>query len=338
MPKKRSLHDGETFASLNVQQPVARTSGLRVARKLWKTARLAPALLLALLPCVHEAATARAADASQLPLFRHIDAALVKAHPPKPVQIRFLLSDDLPPFAYRNRNGALTGFSVAVAQAICRQARVRCQFIVRPFDQLVDNLLQERGDVILGGVRPTAPMWEKLDFTRPYYKALGRFAVARGVKTKQVSLQSLAGRRVVVVKGSVHALWLARYMGSVRVVLKPDFASAAQELREGRADALFGDWLQLAFWVRSKNAGNCCRLLGKLIVAPTFSYNDLSMALPPLARSLRDFLDRQLDLLQEDGELRILAKQFLPLSGGAEAGKASEKGKEKADAAGHAAK
>ena len=257
---------------------------------------------------------ASAVAVARLPLFRHIDAALVKAKPPRPAQIRFLLSDDLPPFVYRNKNGALTGYSVAVAQAVCRRARVRCQFIVRPFDELINALLQGKGDVILGGIRPTAQMWHKLDFTRPYYKALARFAVPRTAKLRSSSLRQLTGRRVVVVKGSLHALWLSRHMGSVRIVLKPTFAEAAKELREERVDALFGDWLQLALWVRGEQANGCCRLLGKPVASELFAYNHLSMALPAGARNLRDFLDRQLDLLQEDGELRILARRFLPLS------------------------
>jgi len=44
-----------------------------------------------------------------------------------------------------------------------------------------------------------------------------------------------------------------------------------------------------------------------------FAWNHLSMAVRAGDRQLRDFLDRYLDRLQEDGELRILARQFLPL-------------------------
>ena len=249
----------------------------------------------------------------RLPLFRHIDASLVKFRAQKPDHVRFLLADDMPPFVFRNRNGALTGYAVAVAQALCRRARVRCSFVVRPFDRLREELLANRGDVIIAGLRPLPSAWERLDFTRPYYKAMGRFAVVRTARLEHADYESLAGRRIAAVKGSLHALWLQRNFGSARLMLLKDFRTAAQALKEGRADALFADWLQLAFWTLGAEAQGCCRLLPEAFADRMFAWNHLSMAVRARDRNLRDFLDHQLDRLQEDGELRILARQFLPL-------------------------
>ena len=275
------------------------------------------------------------AAGSRLPLFRQLDASLQKVRPPAGGQIRFLVADDFPPFAYRNRNGALTGYAVAVAQAVCRRARVRCQFIVRQQEALTDALRQGQGDVIISGVRPLAANWRKLDFTRPYFMALGRFAVRRDAKLAAASREALTGRRIAVAKGSVHALWLARHMDNARLLLARDFTEAAEHLRQGRVDAVFADWLQLAFWLQGEQAQGCCRALPQLFASRMFAYNHLGMAVPAGRQDLRDFLDRQLDRLQEDGELRILARQFLPLTGemraarlGGAEGAAANRGKE----------
>ncbi len=253
---------------------------------------------------------------SRLPLFRHVDVSLGKLRGQAPERLRFLLADDFPPFTYRNRQGAITGYAVAVAQAICRRARIRCQFIIRPFDRLAADLLSNRGDVVLSGLRPLPANWKRLDFTRPYFKAVGRFAVRREARMHHATHATLVGRRVAVAKGSLHALWLRRNMAGVRVVQKPDFATAAAALRENKVDALFGDWLQMAFFVNGTRANGCCRVLPELFIDRAFAWNHLSMAIRPGERGLRDFLDRQLDMLQEDGELRILARRFLPLQGG----------------------
>ncbi len=258
-------------------------------------------------------ALAPALARNDLPLFRHIDASLAKNRGQKPDHIRFLLADNMPPFVFRNRNGALTGYAVAVAQALCRRARVRCSFVVQPFDRLRDELLANRGDVIIAGLRPLPGAWESMDFTRPYYKAMGRFAVTRTARLQHADYESLAGRRIAAVKGSLHALWLQRNFGGARLMLLKDFRTAAQALKEGRADALFADWLQLAFWTLGAEAKGCCRLLPEVYADRLFAWNHLSMAVRARDRNLRDFLDHQLDRLQEDGELRILARQFLPL-------------------------
>ncbi len=289
-------------------------------RKLWKSdasirrrnkSVLAGLLTMAMLflPLVVSPAQGK----GRLPLFRHIDASLAKNPGHKPEHIRFLLADDAPPFVFRNRNGALTGYAVAVAQALCRRARVRCSFVVRPFDGLREELLSSRGDVIISGLRPLPDAWERMDFTRPYYKALGRFAVSRKARLEHADYESLAGRRVAAVRGSLHALWLRRNLGGARLMLLKDFRSAARALKEGKADALFADWLQLAFWTLGSDAQGCCRLLPEEFADRMFAWNHLSMAVRARDRQLRDFLDRYLDRLQEDGELRILARQFLPL-------------------------
>ncbi len=268
-------------------------------------------IALALFPALAHAQSAGAEG--RLPLFRHIDVSLGKLRGRGPERLRFLLSDDFPPFTYRNRQGAITGYAVAVAQAICRQAHLRCQFVVRPFSQLASELLANRGDVIISGIRPTPDNWKKLDFTRPIFKAAGRFATHRESAMRQAGHGSLVGRRVAVAKGSVHAHWLRQNMVGVRVVLKRDFAAATAALKERKVDALFGDWLQVAFFVAGEQAGSCCRTLPGLFVDRAFAWNHLSMALRPGERDLRNFLDRQLDMLQEDGELRIIARRFLPL-------------------------
>jgi len=68
-----------------------------------------------------------------VPLFRHIDPT--KKDPDfKAYQvIRFSVTDDFPPFSYRTGNGALTGFNIAVANAMCRILRIECLFSVKPF-------------------------------------------------------------------------------------------------------------------------------------------------------------------------------------------------------------
>lgn len=256
----------------------------------------------------------KAQQGKEVPVFRHLDATLAKAIRLRVESLRMLVPENLPPFAFRNRRGALTGYAVAVAQAVCRRGRVRCRFVARPAEELAKALQSGQGDVIVAGPRPLPESWRSLDFTRPYFRALGRFAVRRDAKIRQVDFATLTGRRIAVVRGTVHALWLQRHLAKARISPQPDFAQAAAALKTGRADILFADWMQLAFWLPGKAAEGCCRPLTGIINDRLFAFNHLSMAVRGGRRGLRDFLDRQLDLLQEDGELRILARRFLPLS------------------------
>src|SRR5438128_227146 len=48
--------------------------------------------------------------------------------------IRFVTTDDFPPFNFLDADGHLTGFNVDLARAICTELAIRCTIQARPFD------------------------------------------------------------------------------------------------------------------------------------------------------------------------------------------------------------
>lgn len=248
----------------------------------------------------------------EFPRIRHIDAVLAAKTLQKPARLRILLADDAPPFIYRNAGGALTGFSIALMRRICADNRIRCRFIVRPWDRLERELAIGRGDVILSPLRMTQARFERLAFTRPYWKALGGFARRVNGGVKELSGAALAGRRVGVVQNSLHARWLARNLPHSRRVFFKTFDAATQALKSGGIDALFGDWLQLAFYVQGKRAAGCCVMMPGFVPSRLFAYNHVAIATRADAAALADWLDQRLDAMQADGTLLRLARRFLP--------------------------
>ncbi len=260
-----------------------------------------------------QAAQDAAAPGVSLPAMRHVDAELARMTIEKPKRLTFLLPEDFPPFGYRDRNGALAGLAVAVGKALCSEAKVTCTFRVRPFARLAAALEAGEGDVALAGLRPVPAHFRRFDFTRPYLKALGRFAVRREAAIALPTGLALAGRRVGVVKGTVHDAWLTTALPRARIHRLHDLPSALAALKAGKVDALFGDWLQLAFWVRGATAEGCCRLLPGWFGGRMFGYNHHAMAVKRGQRALRDFLDKVLDEMQANGHLERLIRRHLPV-------------------------
>ncbi len=258
---------------------------------------------------------------ADIPRFRHVDAGLAAMTLKRFPRIRFLVASDFPPFVYRTGRGRLTGYAMGVANALCAEARVKCDFIEVPWDRLPGALRNGVGDVILAGPRLTAENAEAMDFTRPYLRALGAFAVRRKGLIREATGRAMAGRRIGVVKGTVHAAWLRRNFGQSRIHQYGDFRKAAEALRTGRVDALFGDWIQLGFWVQGSASKGCCHMLPGWFPARDFSWNDTVMAVKRGNRALRRVLDRYLDVLDSEGRLALMAMRFLPV------GRKKEKGK-----------
>ncbi len=258
-------------------------------------------------------AAERKTPAADIPRFRHVDAGLAAMTLKRFPRIRFLVTADFPPFVYRTGRGRLTGYAMGVASALCAEARVKCDFIEVPWNRLPGALNNGVGDVILAGPRLTAQNAETMDFTRPYLRALGAFAVRRKGLIREATGRAMAGRRIGVVKDTVHAAWLRHNFGQSRIHQYGDFRKAAEALRTGRVDALFGDWVQLGFWVQGAASKGCCRMLPGWFPARDFTWNDTVMAVKRGNRALRRVLDRYLDVLDSEGRLALMAMRFLPV-------------------------
>ena len=64
--------------------------------------------------------------------------------PDAPKQIRFLTADDYPPFEFLNADGALAGFNIDLARAICAELKANCTIQPRRWDNLLDALEAKR--------------------------------------------------------------------------------------------------------------------------------------------------------------------------------------------------
>ena len=77
-------------------------------------------------------AAGKGVPAVEIPRFRHVDAGLAAMTLKRFPRIRFLVAADFPPFVYRTGRGRLTGYAMGVANALCAEARVKCDFIEVP--------------------------------------------------------------------------------------------------------------------------------------------------------------------------------------------------------------
>lgn len=257
---------------------------------------------------------APAAQPPQLPYYRHIDPSApapdIKAWP----VIRFVAVDNFPPFSYRDKKGALTGFNVAIAGTLCRVLRVECRFSVKQFDEARKDVEQGRADVLLTGLSETAETGRKLSFTRPYFRFSARFAVRRATPMTIANPRTLAGKRIGVITGSSHETFLLRYFSRSKIRGFGTTQEANEALRTGVVDALLDDAIKLMFWINGSASKGCCRFTGDAYVDPAGFSKSLSMAVKAGNRSLLGLLDHGLDRLQVTGRFEKVFSRYFPAS------------------------
>ena len=269
--------------------------------------------MLASLPAVAQGKT-KAGDAVVVPQFRHIDPSQPEPDFKIFPVVRFAASKDFPPFSYLDKDGALTGFNVSIANAVCKVLRVDCRFVVEPFDKARKLVENGKADALITGLQQNSNNAIKLAFTKPYFRFSARFAVRESAPIKDSSARTLAGKRLGVVLGSQHAAFLDTYFKLSKIHKFKNVTEANEGLRTGAVDALFDDSLRLMFWIKGSASKGCCRLVGDAYMEPDSFSQPMTIAVKRENVKMRALIDYALDRLQISGRFASIYRQFFPLS------------------------
>lgn len=236
--------------------------------------------------------------------------------PPRPAvlprRIRFLTDEDYPPFHFIGPDGTLTGFNIEIARGICEELQASCTIQSRRWDTLVDALDNGEGDAIVASLSMTAESRQHMAFTLPYYRTPARFVVRRDKPLPGVREQDLKGVSVAVVRGSAHAAFLEKFFPDAVARAYPDNDSARQALRNGDAEALFGDGVGLAVWLNSEQ-GDCCAFSGGPFLESRYFGDGVGIAVRRKDESLRKALDYGLVRLWDRGRYTNLYLKYFPV-------------------------
>jgi polar amino acid transport system substrate-binding protein len=227
--------------------------------------------------------------------------------------IRWLTDDDYPPFHFLGPDGQLTGFNVDLARAICVELKLACTIQARRWETLIPSLEEGRGDAVIASLADTEAARAKVDFSIPYYRSPARFLARGDGGPPDATVAGLAGRSVAVVANSAHAAFLAAFFPRTKPLMAPDQDEALKLLRDGKADAMFGDGVGLALWLNGQQGAACCRFLGGPFYEPRFFGNGAAIAFRKDGAALRRAVEWALYRLAEQGIYQDLMLKYFPV-------------------------
>lgn len=247
------------------------------------------------------------------------EAETPRAQVPKPDlsdldTIRFLTDNDYPPFNYLDEEGALTGFNVDLARALCDELSVECDIRAVEWAELLPALESGETDAVIASVRATEQTLAKVDFTDPYYYTPARFVALKESKIKDTSPEGLAGKKIGVTAGTAHEAFLKDFYTASRIVPVDRAAKVQEALQEGKLDVMFGDGITLMFWLNGTASRNCCEFRGGAYSDSRYFGEGIGIAVNRGNRKLRAVLDYGLDRLRASGRLEELYLRYFPLS------------------------
>jgi polar amino acid transport system substrate-binding protein len=265
-------------------------------------------------PSVSPAQAAEAQSAVTIPNFWD-PKRRVERPPAGAVQaIRFVTTDDFPPFNFLDAQGHLIGFNVDLARAICAELTIPCTIQARPWSDLAGAVANKNADAIIAGLAVTAEAREKLDFSDVYLRSPARFVIRRDAAKLATTPEGLAGRKIGIAEHTAHEAYLAAFFPKAVRTPFPTVEAARDALKSGAVDAIFADGVQSSFWLQSEAAGNCCAFTGGPFLESHFFGNGMAIAVPKGADDLRRALNAAMESIHDKGVYAELYLRYFPVS------------------------
>jgi polar amino acid transport system substrate-binding protein len=236
------------------------------------------------------------------------------------LRLRFLTTVDFPPFSFLDQTGHLTGFNIDLIREVCKELGVeaKCEVQAIPFSDIEIALLSKHADAAVAGMAVTKSIRADFAFSRPYLMLPARFVVRREESGVKKSVDDLDGTPVGVVSGTAHAAMLKAFFPAIKPEGFADQAALMQALTQGKVQAVFGDGLQLSFWLAAQSspqsngqsAKPCCEFLG----GPFLSQRYLGEGMMMMVRKEDGFLaaafDYALAALARKGRMDELSRRY----------------------------
>lgn len=253
-----------------------------------------------------------AVTAYEPPLFRTVEGGERPAVPEN-LPVKLVADADFAPYSFISSTGAPAGLSVELAIAACERARLKCTLEARPYGEILASLHKGEADVAVTGPRLDPATLTAASMTRPYFRIMARFAVAANSPLTAADPEALSGSRIGVVKDTVHARWLEAYYGGASMQPFDSLAAAGAALMAGEVDAIFGDNLQVIYWVSGEAAAQCCKILGGAYSDFDYFSRNLAFLVRPERPELRAAFDYGLDQAQSSGATAKIIRTYVPL-------------------------
>lgn len=229
-------------------------------------------------------------------------------------KLRFVTDSDYPPFHYYDEVGALTGFNVDLARAICEVIEVECEIGATNWSDLIPMLKRGEADAAIASIRITAEALKEADFTSRYYATPARFVAHKDSDIEDVRPETVGGLKIGVVKDTGHEAYLRKFFGKASIAAFENAEDAQKALKEDAIDLIFGDGITLTFWLNGVTSDQCCEFRGGPYLDARFFGEGVGIAVRKGERQLAELLSYGLEQVHASGRYEELFLRYFPMS------------------------
>ena len=160
--------------------------------------------------------------------------------------VRIGVFSDKAPFGYVDTDGKPAGYDIVYAERIGKDLGATVEYVPVEAASRVEFLQTAKVDIILANFTVTPERKEKVDFANPYMKvSLGVVSPDSALITEE---SQLAGKKIIVVKGTTADTWLAKNHPNITPDKYEQYNDATSALADGRGDAWVTDNTEALAW------------------------------------------------------------------------------------------
>jgi polar amino acid transport system substrate-binding protein len=238
---------------------------------------------------------------------------------PKPdwswlVALKFATETDYPPFNYRDEDGAVAGFNVDLARAICRELDVTCEVNPVDWNRLLPTLKADEADAVIASLAITPQTIAQVDFTDSYYATPAKFVVRNSSELRSVRPEDVEVLKIAVTKGTAHEAYLRHFFAKSEIVPFDTDDEARTALKTEQVDLLFGDAISMMFWINGSDSAGCCQFRGRGFLEGKYFGEGVGIAVGKGNIRLKEVLNYALARVRASGRLEELLLRYFPLA------------------------
>ncbi|SFX66157.1 ABC transporter substrate-binding protein [Marinospirillum alkaliphilum] len=224
-------------------------------------------------------------------------------------RIRIATEGAYAPFNYIDNTGALQGFDVDIAKALCAQMKAECDIVAQDWDGIIPGLRARRYDAIIASMSITPERQRVVAFTDPYYSNVLAFIGPKGTEMK-TDAASLRGKTLGAQRATIAGQYLQDNLGrNVTVRLYDTQDNAYLDLAAGRLDGMVSDKFPAYDWLQTE-AGSRFEFKGEDIDID----DKIGIAVRQNDNALRERFNKALKEIVDNGVYAEINARYFPFS------------------------
>ncbi|PWJ76929.1 amino acid ABC transporter substrate-binding protein (PAAT family) [Pseudaminobacter salicylatoxidans] len=214
-----------------------------------------------------------------------------------------------PPFNNLTSDGKLEGFDIDIAQALCDEMKVKCEFVTQDWDGIIPALQAGKFDAIVASMSITPERLKQVDFSNKYYNTPPAIAAPKDTDIKGVTKEDLAGKTIGVQGSTTHFNYSEQTYTDSTVKPYPSAQEYQLDLANGRLDAVNDDVVVLQQWLDTPE-GACCKLVGTITPVESIHGPGAGIAVRKGDDELREKLNAAIAAIRANGKYQEINDKY----------------------------